>query len=244
MYKCVNDEVAGPATRRHKARPRGRTTATDSTPESQESNAPTEKKRNLPAHPQPPPNHKSAGNDDHPRRNLPGTPSNNLASEKKLDYNTAMPSIEISIGKQELRLLDDHGDTLLQAPVSTGLNGTGCEEGSGRTPLGNFDIGEKIGNGEHPSTIFQARKPVGRWPHDVPLGMTEQDDCILSRILRLRGLDPDNANTWSRYIYIHGTNDTQHLGQPRSHGCIRLHPADMVRLFDLACEGMPVHILP
>ncbi len=53
---------------------------------------------------------------------------------------------------------------------------------------------------------------------------------------------PHNANTRSRYIYIHGTNDTELLGTPASHGCIRLSPRDMMALFALAEEGMDVFI--
>ena len=55
-------------------------------------------------------------------------------------------------------------------------------------------------------------------------------------------LEPHNANTRSRYIYIHGTNDTELLGTPASHGCIRLSPRDMMALFALAEEGMDVFI--
>ncbi|POF28660.1 L,D-transpeptidase [Roseibium marinum] len=32
---------------------------------------------------------------------------------------------------------------------------------------------------------------------------------------------------------IHGTTDLKHLGQPASHGCIRLHPDHAARLFNL-----------
>ena len=32
---------------------------------------------------------------------------------------------------------------------------------------------------------------------------------------------------------IHGTTDIAHLGRPVSHGCIRLHPDDARKLFDL-----------
>jgi lipoprotein-anchoring transpeptidase ErfK/SrfK len=32
---------------------------------------------------------------------------------------------------------------------------------------------------------------------------------------------------------IHGTTDTAHLGKPVSHGCVRLHPDNAKRLFEL-----------
>ncbi|PTW63467.1 L,D-transpeptidase-like protein [Breoghania corrubedonensis] len=42
---------------------------------------------------------------------------------------------------------------------------------------------------------------------------------------------------WSVFFYhgfaIHGTNAIGHLGRPASHGCIRLHPDNARKLFDL-----------
>ena len=32
---------------------------------------------------------------------------------------------------------------------------------------------------------------------------------------------------------IHGTEDIKHLGQIASHGCVRLHPKNAKKLFDL-----------
>jgi hypothetical protein len=46
-----------------------------------------------------------------------------------------------------------------------------------------------------------------------------------SRILRLDGLDEHNANTRDRLIYIHGTKHEGKIGNPASHGCMRMHNA-------------------
>ena len=67
---------------------------------------------------------------------------------------------------------------------------------------------------------------------------------MLSRILRLEGLDPENANTLERFIYIHGTNHEHLLGQPASHGCIRLGNSGMIELFDMVEEGTELEIQP
>ena len=72
--------------------------------------------------------------------------------------------------------------------------------------------------------------------------MNEHSDFILTRILWLDGLDPENANTRERYIYIHGTTRTDSLGTPDSHGCLRLSPQDMLTLFDLTEEGTEAFI--
>ena len=116
----------------------------------------------------------------------------------------------------------------------------GFTEGSFRTPTGRFVISEKIGDGEPIHTRFQARVPTGIWN---PEHVTE-DDLILTRIIRLAGLDTENANTMDRFIYIHGTNREDLLGCPASHGCIRLGNADMICLFDAAPEGTQVTITP
>jgi lipoprotein-anchoring transpeptidase ErfK/SrfK len=69
-----------------------------------------------------------------------------------------------------------------------------------------------------------------------------EEDLVLTRILWLEGLDPHNANTRQRYIYIHGTNQEHLIGTPASHGCIRLRNNDMIDLFDRVNEGTHVEI--
>lgn len=145
--------------------------------------------------------------------------------------------IEISIRDQELRLRC--GKRLVKTfPISSSRFGLGTEEGSLKTPLGRFRIAEKIGSGMPRDTIFHSRIPLG--PED-PLPDTE--DLITSRILWLDGVDPDNANTKDRYIYIHGTKHEDRIGEPDSHGCIRMRNADVIELFDLVHEGTLVRII-
>ncbi len=148
-----------------------------------------------------------------------------------------MPTIRISISRQELRLTGDNGELLFCCPISSGAAGTGFEEGSGRTPTGRFCICSKHGENAPLNTLFRARIPVGTWPcPGAP------QDAILARILCLDGLDAANANTRARYIYIHGTSDTAHLGTPASHGCIRLSPQDIAALYPLVPLGTEVSI--
>ncbi len=149
----------------------------------------------------------------------------------------AAARIEIDTTRQRLRLLGGAGELLLEAPVSTGKAGLGTEEGSGRTPTGRFAVYSLHGENAPLLTVFRARLPVGTWPEAA-----RGDDAILTRILTLEGLEPDNANTRARYIYIHGTNEVEKLGQPASHGCIRLAPQAMRALFEHAFPGMEVLI--
>ncbi|OGI68330.1 hypothetical protein A2732_01185, partial [Candidatus Nomurabacteria bacterium RIFCSPHIGHO2_01_FULL_40_10] len=134
-----------------------------------------------------------------------------------------MISLNISISKQKLNVLD--GEKVIKTyPVSTSRFGTGFENGSKKTPTGNFMILEKIGGLEPIFTTFKGRKPAGVWD-----GKPTDDDLVLSRILWLDDID-NNRNTKDRYIYIHGTNHENLIGTPASHGCIRMNNRDVIEL--------------
>ncbi len=129
---------------------------------------------------------------------------------------------------------------LWSGPCSTSAFGTGFEEGSLRTPTGLHRVGEKIGDGAPWGTVFKGRVPTGEiWSPGCGL----DGDLILSRILRLEGLEPSNANTRDRYVYFHGTNEEEKIGTPAGHGCIRLRNDDIIALYELVPVGTPVHIL-
>jgi lipoprotein-anchoring transpeptidase ErfK/SrfK len=139
---------------------------------------------------------------------------------------TTRPTIHISVRDQLLRLKCD--DKILGSyPVSTSRFGVGSEEGSMKTPIGRFRIAEKIGADLPAGTIFQSRVPLD--PSGPP---PQNDDHVLSRILWLDGLEAHNSNTRDRFIYIHGTNHEDEIGQPASHGCIRMKNADLIAIFD------------
>ena len=145
--------------------------------------------------------------------------------------------IVVSIPHQILRLSDDGDRIVREYPCSTSRFGIGTEPGSNRTPTGRFHIARKIGQGAESGTIFKSRIPVGVWR-----GEPSAEDFVLTRILWLDGLDPDNANTMDRYIYIHGTNQESLIGTPASQGCVRLSNADVIDLFDRVPEGTAVEI--
>jgi len=144
--------------------------------------------------------------------------------------------IDISLKDQRLILTRD-GENVRSYPISSSRFGIGTEEGSNKTPLGNFRIAERIGHGAAPGTIFKSRVPLG--PSD-PLPETE--DFVTTRILWLDGLDEENVNTRGRFIYIHGTKHEDKIGTADSHGCIRMRNADVIELFDLVDETTQVVI--
>lgn len=147
------------------------------------------------------------------------------------------PHIHVSLADQSLQLRE--GDAPARHyPISTALRGPGTEENSYQTPLGRFRICEKFGDHAPPYTIFRGRLPVGLWSPTQP----SPEDLVLTRILRLDGLDPENENTYQRYIYIHGTNQEELLGTPASHGCIRMRNADVLDLYARTPLDTPVTI--
>ncbi|HWL52099.1 MAG TPA: L,D-transpeptidase [Chthoniobacteraceae bacterium] len=155
-----------------------------------------------------------------------------------------MRKIEVDLAAQRLDLLetDASGRTsrIASYPVSTSGFGVGSEEGSLKTPLGRFEIAERIGEGAPLGAVFKSREWTGQV---APFSDRDNpEDLVLTRILWLHGLDPDNANTRERYIYIHGTNHEETIGQPCSHGCVRMRNADMSELFGQVPQGTPVSI--
>ena len=149
---------------------------------------------------------------------------------------SAEPKINISVKKQELTLRLGR-KKLAAYPVSTSRFGLGSKEGSLKTPTGQFRIAEKIGDGMPTGTVFKSRRPV-----KATKKMLHEDDLVMTRILWLEGLEPANANTYERFIYIHGTNHEGQIGEPASHGCIRMRNRDLVELFDRVGVDTPVMI--
>lgn len=156
--------------------------------------------------------------------------------------------IEISIPHQVLTLFDDFGGMKARYPVSTAANGAGCLKNSGCTPLGHHIVRAKIGAGMPLNTVFVGRRPTGEILTPDLAAQFPERDWILTRILWLSGTEIGNnrlgdVDTMQRYIYIHGTPDTEPMGQPRSHGCVRMRNQDVLELFDLVDVGTPVVIV-
>lgn len=155
--------------------------------------------------------------------------------------------IRISIADQVLMLLDDAGSLIRSYPVSTAYNGAGEQCGSQCTPRGQHRVRAKIGADQAENTIFVGRRPTGEVYSDE-LGAAFPDrDWILTRILWLSGCEPGfnrlgSVDSMRRYIYIHGCPDSKPMGTPLSHGCIRMHNADIVDLFDRVPVYTPVEI--
>lgn len=157
----------------------------------------------------------------------------------------------VDTATQQMSVFD--GEILLHRfAVSTAKNGTGQQMNTGCTPLGQHKIAQKIG-GQYPkNAVFVARQFTGEI-YDDELGRSNPDrDWILSRILWLEGCElgvnqGENADgvcdSFARYIYIHGTPDTEPMGVPMSHGCVRMRNDDVITLYELVSVDTLVMIV-
>jgi lipoprotein-anchoring transpeptidase ErfK/SrfK len=148
-----------------------------------------------------------------------------------------MPRLYVHVPSQTMDLLDDEGMVTRRYVVSTSRHGLGTEPGSNRTPTGRFKVAEKHGDGAEPGMIFVARQPTGECGKE-----DDPKDHVQTRILWLAGLEPYNANTYERYVYIHGTNAESKLGTPASEGCVRMSNEDVIDLYDRVTVGAEVVI--
>jgi len=146
--------------------------------------------------------------------------------------------IVISTREQKLALLD-RSKLMAIYPVSTSKFGLGDWPGSSCTPLGKLEIAEKIGDDAPPGAVFKDRRRTG----EIVVPDSPGRDPIVTRILWLRGREPQNANAFARDIYIHGTPEERNIGLPVSYGCIRMRSGDIINLYEIVGRGAEVTIV-
>ena len=146
--------------------------------------------------------------------------------------------VVISVKDQKLALLDRE-KLVATYPVSTSKYGLGDWRGSFRTPLGELEIAQKVGDRMPPGTVFKDRRRTGEIVGPNAPGR----DPIVTRILWLRGREPQNANAFGRDIYIHGTPEERNLGLPVSYGCVRMSSNDVIKLYEMVGLGAQVTIV-
>jgi lipoprotein-anchoring transpeptidase ErfK/SrfK len=146
--------------------------------------------------------------------------------------------IIVSVADQAMNLY--FRDQLIgRYPVSTSQFGVGDNPGTCATPLGHLAVAQKIGDGAPLGMVFKDRRPTG----EILVPNAPGRDPIVTRILWLKGLDPENRNAFGRYIYIHGTPVENQIGKPASYGCIRMRSQDIVQLFGNVGVGTRVDIV-
>jgi lipoprotein-anchoring transpeptidase ErfK/SrfK len=146
--------------------------------------------------------------------------------------------IVISAREQKLALLEK-GKLIATYPISTSKFGLGDIRGSYRTPLGEMEVANKVGDGARAGTVFKNRRRTGEV---IPVNAPGRDP-IVTRIIWLKGREHQNANAFARDIYIHGTPEERNLGRPASYGCIRMGSADIINLYNIVGPGAQVTIV-
>jgi L,D-transpeptidase ErfK/SrfK len=120
--------------------------------------------------------------------------------------------VVVNVSEMRLYLLPRAGGVPLSFPVGVGMEGW-------HTPLGTFTVVGKTANPAwYPPASIRREDP--ELPARVPPG---PENPLGTHALRLsRGS-----------IMIHGTDQPYGVGRKASHGCIRLYPEDIPRLFEL-----------
>lgn len=150
--------------------------------------------------------------------------------------------IIVSIDAQELYYYE--GNVLEKTyTISTSEKVPSCEQNSYGTPWGMHKIAEKFGEEVELGTVLKERKPIGKkyWEYQTS---AQDERLVTSRILWLQGLESglnlgDGIDSYSRYIYIHGTNCEHRIGSPATLGCITLKNEDVIKLYNkTSCESL------
>lgn len=155
--------------------------------------------------------------------------------------------IRIRVATQQLELFGEDGACIRRYRVSTAANGVGERNGSGCTPRGRHVVRARIGTGLPENAVLRGRRPTGEtWSPALAAAHPERD-WILGRILWLSGCEPGfnrlgDVDSMRRYIYIHGTPESEPMGVPASHGCVRMRTQEVAELFELVPAGTRVDI--
>lgn len=128
-------------------------------------------------------------------------------------------TIVVNVSEMRLYLLPKGGGAPMTFPVGVGMD-------DWKTPLGDFTVVSKVVNPAwYPPVSIRRLNPD--LPQRVPPG---PDNPLGTHALRL-----DRES-----ILIHGTDEPFGIGREASHGCIRLYPEDIPRLFEVVPVKTPV----
>ncbi len=161
-----------------------------------------------------------------------------FASSAKAEE-AAAPRTEILISIEEQRLRVVRGGMAVASfPISSSRFGLGDQFRSYRTPVGVFEVSSKTGENLPVGAVLKG----GRFTGEILPPNAPGRDPIVTRILRLRGLEDQNRQAKRRGIFIHGTPEEKNIGKPVSYGCIRMKSRDVVALYQMIPVGTKVII--
>ena len=153
----------------------------------------------------------------------------------------------VSLKEQCMYLL--HGDSVVKEyRISGAALGAGNKSGSNQTPIGLHRVKERYGDTVPLGGIMKSRVFTGEIATIYTDSTDVDDDYVTTRVMWLEGLQPGinrggNVDSYNRYIYIHGTPEEGLIGQPASHGCIRMYNREVAELYEHSPVGRLVLIL-
>lgn len=161
-----------------------------------------------------------------------------------IDFSTYL---YVSVKHQKMYLIKNDS-VAKHYTISTSKKGVGNKFNSLQTPLGLHIVKHKIGDNVPIGGILEARNYTGKQATIFKDKTKANADYVTTRILWLDGQDVGlnkgkNVDSYSRFIYIHGTPEEGLIGEPASHGCIRMKNEDVLELYAIIEEGTPVLIL-
>ena len=154
------------------------------------------------------------------------------------------------VDDSEQRMYWYKNDKLVQKfTISTAANGLGNKPESNTTPAGAHRISTKIGKNAARGAVFDKLQNTGEIAKIYTKPNYSATALVLSRILRLDGLEPGknkggSVDTFNRAIYFYGTNKEGNLGKRASHGCIRMKNDEVIELFGQVSVDTLVYIQP
>jgi len=156
---------------------------------------------------------------------IPGAGNNILVPTQYVVPNAPRRGLVLNLAEKRLYYFPSSGSVTTHA-ISIGREGW-------NTPLGHFSI------------VSKARNPTWRPPASIRAEHATQGDILPAVVLP----GPDNPlgkyamRLSARGYLIHGTNKPWGLGMRISHGCIRMYPEDIERLFPKIPVGASVKIV-
>jgi len=152
---------------------------------------------------------------------------------------TASPDLRIiiNVDRQKLEIVRD-GAPVKEFPISTSKFGLGDDWRSYKTPLGLMEVCSKVGDKLPMGAVIKG----GRFTGEVLPPNAPGRDPIVTRVIRLQGLEDQNRHALGRGIYIHGTPEECTIGKPVSWGCIRMRSKDVLELYQTVEVGTKVLI--
>ncbi len=145
--------------------------------------------------------------------------------------------LAISVKDQKMALIKE-GKKIATYAVSTSRFGLGDGFGSYKTPVGVMMVCDKLGGNLQPGAVIKHKTATG----EVLAPDAPGRDPIVTRIICLRGLEPQNRNALPRAIYIHGTPQESAIGKQASYGCIRMRSRDIIALYNAIDVGACVEV--